>query len=92
MNKKSVKEIKDYFFSLLIYIRPNSIITEDTSFGELELEDIDYTLIAIECEETFKVVVDENVLINCFFVDDALQYLISLVKGENEFSSSEQEN
>ncbi len=89
MNKKSVKEIKDYFFSLLIYIRPNSAITEDTPCGELELEDIDYTLIAIECEENFKVVVDENVLINCFFVEDALQYLISLVKGENQFSSSE---
>lgn len=84
MNKKFHDEIKEYVLGLLTYIRPNFSIDENTMFSELALEDIDFTLIAIECEENFKVIVDENILSNCFFVKDVLDYLISLLKEQNQ--------
>lgn len=74
------EEIKDFFFGLVAYIRPNVNIDEYTSVGSLELDDIDFTMLAIECEEKYKIIVDEKTLFNSFFLKDIIDYLIELVK------------
>lgn len=74
------EEIKDFFFGLVVYIRPNVNIDEYTSVGSLELDDIDFTMLAIECEEKYKIIVDEKTLFNSFFLKDIIDYLIELVK------------
>lgn len=75
-------EIKDFFFGLIVYIRPNVNIEEYTSVGSLELDDIDFTMLAIECEEKYKIIVDEKILFNSFFLKDIIDYLIELVKSK----------
>lgn len=80
MKNKMREEIKDFFFGLVVYIRPNVNIDEYTSVGSLELDDIDFTMLAIECEEKYKIIVDEKTLFNSFFLKDIIDYLIELVK------------
>lgn len=73
-------ELSDFFLSLLTYIRPEVNIDLNTSFLSLKLENIDYTLISIECEEMYKIIVDENFLLHCVVVKDAINYLFNLLK------------
>lgn len=80
MNKKLYNELKIFFLELLTYIKPNMNIDENTPFGALKLEDIDFTLIAIECEEKYQIIVDEKIIANCFFIQDAINYLIDLLE------------
>ncbi len=79
MNKKIYIDLKDFFLELLTYIKPNMNIDENTPFGALKLEDIDYTLIAIECEEKYQIMVDEKIIASCFFIQDAIDYLMNLL-------------
>lgn len=84
MNKKLYIDLKNFFLELLTYIKPNMNIDENTPFGALKLEDIDFTLIAIECEDKYKIMVDEKVISNCFFIQDAIDYLINLLEIKNK--------
>ncbi len=78
MNQESL-DLVDFFLSLLAYIRPDMNIDLDTMFLSLKLENIDYTLISIECEEKYRVIVDEQALGSCIFVRDAILYLEGLL-------------
>lgn len=84
MNKKLYVDLKDFFLELLTYIKPNMNIDENTPFGTLKLEDIDYTLIAIECEDKYQIVVDEKIIANCFFIQDAIDYLTNLLEERSK--------
>jgi acyl carrier protein len=83
MDQDSV-DLVDFFLSLLVYIRPEMIIDLDTFFLSLKLENIDYTLISIECEEKYKVVVDEKKLQGCLRVQDAIVYLEELLEEKKK--------
>jgi hypothetical protein len=78
MNQESL-DLVDFFLSLLAYIRPDMNIDLNTIFLSLKLENIDYTLISIECEEKYKIIVDEQTLASCIFVRDAITYLEGLL-------------
>ena len=84
MNKKLYLELKNFFLELLTYIKPDLNIDENTPFGALKLEDIDYTLIAIECEDKYQIMVDEKVMASCFFIQDGIDYLINLLENKNK--------
>jgi hypothetical protein len=84
MNKKLYEELKIFFLELLTYIKPNMNIDENTPFGSLKLEDIDFTLIAIECEDKYQIMVDEKVIATCFFIQDAIDYLANLLEIKNK--------
>jgi hypothetical protein len=79
MDQESL-DLVDFFLSLLAYIRPDMNIELETMFLSLKLESIDYTLISIECEEKYRIVVDEGVLGSCVFVKDAIFYLETLLE------------
>lgn len=79
MNKDFL-ELKDFFLSLLAYIRPDIAIDISTPFTILKLNDIDYTLLSIECEEKYQIIVDEDLLTNFILVKDALHYLEDLIR------------
>lgn len=78
MNQESL-DLVDFFLSLLAYIRPDMNIDLNTMFLSLKLENIDYTLISIECEEKYKIIVEEQALVSCIFVRDAITYLEGLL-------------
>lgn len=78
MNQESL-DLVDFFLSLLAYIRPDMNIDLNTMFLSLKLENIDYTLISIECEEKYKIIVEEQTLLSCIFVRDAITYLEGLL-------------
>lgn len=78
MNQESL-DLVDFFLSLLAYIRPDMNIDLNTMFLSLKLENIDYTLISIECEEKYKIIVEEQTLVSCIFVRDAITYLEGLL-------------
>lgn len=78
MNQESL-DLVDFFLSLLAYIRPDMNIDLNTMFLLLKLENIDYTLISIECEEKYKIIVEEQTLASCIFVRDAITYLEGLL-------------
>jgi hypothetical protein len=80
MNKKLYMDLKEFFLEILTNIRPNMTIEEHTPIGSLKLEDIDFTLIAIECEDKYQIMVDEKSLSGCLFIQDALEYLINLLE------------
>jgi hypothetical protein len=82
MKNKLREDIKDFFFGLVVYIRPNVNVDEYTSVGSLELDDIDFTMLAIECEEKYKIIVDEKILLNSFFLKDIIDYLITLIDSK----------
>jgi hypothetical protein len=82
MNKTLYIDLKEFFFEILTYIRPNMTIEEHTPIGSLKLEDIDFTLIAIECEDKYQIMVDEKELANCLFIQDILEYLMKLLQDK----------
>lgn len=79
MNKEFL-ELTDFVLGLLAYIRPDMTIELFTPFMNLKLDSIDFTLISIECEEKYQIIVDEEILGNCMIVNDALVYLFDLLK------------
>lgn len=80
MKDKLYIELRNFFLELLTYIKPNMNIDGHTPLGSLKLEDIDFTLIAIECEEKYQIIVDEKKFASCFFVQDAIDYLFNLLE------------
>ena len=83
MNQESL-DLVDFFLSLLAYIRPDMNIDLNTIFLSLKLENIDYTLISIECEEKYKIIVDEQTLASCIFFRDAITYLEGLLVNKKK--------
>jgi acyl carrier protein len=79
MNHKSYQEIKEFISELIIYIRPEATIEDSTPIGILRLDDIDFTMIAIEIEEKYKIIVDEKTLSNIFFFHEMIEYIVSLI-------------
>lgn len=59
--EKNRDKVKAFLFKIMGNILPEDINYDDEEIilKDLELEDIDYTEIAIECEEEFEIILDE---------------------------------
>lgn len=79
MNKKSYQEIKDFILQLITYIRPDFIIEDATPLGTLHLDDIDFTMLAIELEEKYRIIVNEKTLSEMFFFYEIVDYVTTLI-------------
>lgn len=79
MNNERYEEVKDFIFGILAYIRPNMNINENTPLGTFELDDIDLTMIAIECEEKYQILVYEKTIANSFFLQELITYIVNLI-------------
>jgi len=79
MNKKSYDDVKAFILELIIYIRPDHAVEDNTPLGMLALDDIDFTMIAIELEEKYKIIVDEKILAGMFFFYEIIDYVIALI-------------
>ena len=73
-------EIKNFILEILTAIRPEYEINEYIPFAELKLDEIDYTLIAIECEEKFQIHLDEKVFFDFIYIKDAIHYISDLLE------------
>lgn len=79
MNKHSYQNIKDFISGLIIYIRPDVNLEDDTPVGLLQLDDIDFTMLAIELEEKYKIIIDEKALSSLFFFYEIIDYVVALI-------------
>ena len=73
------QKIRDLVFNIINQNYSDLEITESSLLQDLPLEDIDYTEIAIECEEKFDIILDEfkmEKMIN-------LKELIDYINNEN---------
>jgi acyl carrier protein len=82
MNRKKYTDIKNFFFELLAYIKPGISFDEDSLLSIFELDDVDYTFLAIELEEKYSASVEEDALRECFSLKDVVTYIYTATESE----------
>jgi acyl carrier protein len=69
------KSVNKYLIGLLKSMCPDKNIDEKTSLALLELEDIDYTELAIELEEKYEILLDELKIEKMLIVKEIIDYV-----------------
>jgi acyl carrier protein len=73
-------KVSTFLINLLKTIRPDIEIKRETMVVALELEDIDFTEIAVECEDEFEIILDELHIEKLSTVEDIINYIETEVK------------
>jgi len=78
------KEPKEFVLQILREIKEkkDGSITEESLLSDLQLEDIDYSELAILCEEEYSIILDEEIIQRCNTIGEIISYISGQVKEQ----------
>jgi len=73
-------KVSNFLIGLLKTIKPEFEIKNETLISDLDLEDIDFTEIAVECEDEFEIILDELHIEKLKTVEEIINYIETEIK------------